>query len=173
MRIIDFRCRPPFGNFVKDWIFRLEDQPGNPGLRSKYTRMDMDLPGSLLSHSMADFADEMGKENICLAVVPVRQLPTLGNDDLVELLNTYPASFAGMAGVQPLKDGAERTVAQIATYVLNGPCFGVYMEPGLDPQPWHVDDPLCLPVFEFCEKNNFARVYALWGRFSQKKSPPV
>lgn len=38
MQIIDFRCRPPFDTLAKDWIFSLDDKPGNPGLRAKYKK---------------------------------------------------------------------------------------------------------------------------------------
>lgn len=58
LRIIDFRCRPPFGAMTRDWIFSLEDKPGNPGLKTKYSRMNMDLPDSLLNLSMEDFFAE-------------------------------------------------------------------------------------------------------------------
>ena len=57
-RIIDFRCRPPFGNFTRDWIFELDDKPGNPGLRSKFSRMGMKLPPSPLKKSMEAFFQE-------------------------------------------------------------------------------------------------------------------
>ena len=84
--IMDFRCRPPFGNFLRDWIFRLEDMPGNPGLKTKFSRMGMELPPSLLKRSMQEFFRENEACGIVHSVVPLRVLPGLDNDDLAALL---------------------------------------------------------------------------------------
>lgn len=171
MQIIDFRCRPPFGNLARDWIFTLDDTPGNPGLRSKYRKMGMELPPSLLDGSMEAFLRECEQEDISKTVVPLRRLQSQNNDDLAALLRAYPEKFLGFAGVQPVEDGIAASLAQIARHVLDGPCVGVYMEPGLDPHPWAVDDTAVFPLYEFCERHALP-LCLLYGGVFHRKAPP-
>lgn len=172
MNIIDFRCRPPFGNLVRDWIFTLEDKPGNPGLATKYANMAMKLPESLIAKSMQVFLGECKAANISQSVVPLRKLPTQNNEDLVLLLESFPGQFMGFAGVQPVEDGINGSMDQIERYAVNGPCTGVYMEPGLDPHPWRVDDETSVyPVYEFCEAHDLP-VCLLYGGVFHRKNPP-
>lgn len=172
MKIIDFRCRPPYGNMLKDWIFSLEDKPGNPGLAAKYASLNMKLPKSLLAKSMDMFLDECGRAEIEYCVVPLRKLPTQSNEDLSSLLREYPDKFIGMAGIQPIQDGISASLSQIEKYALNGPCMGIYMEPGLDPQPWEADNPAIFPVYEFCESHDLPVCLLFGGNFHRKDSPP-
>ena len=112
-QIIDFRSRPPFGNFVHDWIFRLDDVPGNPGLKSKFQKMEMDLPNSLLQQSMDEFFVENERCGIIHSIIPMRILPNQNNNDLVELLTKWPDKFTGFAGLRPYEDGREQALADI------------------------------------------------------------
>lgn len=170
-RIIDFRCRPPFGNFTRDWIFELDDKPGNPGLRSKFSRMGMKLPPSLLKKSMETFFQENEVCGIVHSVVPLRKLPTLANDDLVSLLQAWPGLFSGFAGIQPVEDGIPTCLDTIRNFVFNGPCTGIYMEPGLDPQPWLVDDERFFPIFEMCQQQDIPICMLYGGVFHRPDTP--
>lgn len=170
-RIIDFRCRPPFGSFTRDWIFGLEDRPGNPGLRTKFSRMGMELPASLLHLSMEAFFQENEACGIAHSVVPLRRLPTLGNDDLASLLRTWPGRFSGFAGLQPAEDGIPACLETIRDCVLNGPCTGVYMEPGLDPRPWMVDDEHFFPIYEQCQEQDVPLCLLYGGVFHRSDAP--
>lgn len=171
MQIIDFRCRPPFDTLAKDWIFSLDDKPGNPGLRAKYQKMGMELPPSLLGRSMEEFLKECDEAHISKTVVPLRRLPTQNNDHLGALLRAYPGRFIGFAGVQPLEEGIAGALAQIVLHVVAGPCRGVYMEPGLDPHPWAVDDASIFPIYEFCQQHDLPVCLLYGGVFHQKKPP--
>lgn len=171
MQIIDFRCRPPFGNLARDWIFSLEDKPGNPGLATKYAHMNMELPNSLVLKSMDVFLGECKTAHISQSVVPLRKLPTQSNDDLVKLIEAFPQKFMGFAGLQPVEEGIAFTLSQIKQYAVDGPCVGVYMEPGLDPKPWYVDDKNIFPIYEFCETHDLP-VCLLYGGIFHKKNPP-
>lgn len=169
--IIDFRCRPPFGRFVQDWIFRLDDAPGNPGLKSKFSRMGMEMPASLLKRSMTDFFRENEQCGITHSVVPLRLLPTQNNDDLAELLRAWPGRFTGFAGIQPLEHGIAASLENIRHFVADGPCAGVYMEPGLDPVPWMVDEERFFPIYELCQEQNIP-LCLLFGGVFHRSSPP-
>lgn len=170
-KIIDFRCRPPFAKFVHDWIFQLEDTPGNPGLKNKFLRMGMELPTSLLNHSMQDFFRENEACGIVHSIVPLRVLPSQNNEDLTELLNTWPELFTGFAGIQPLEQGIAASLDTIHRFVVNGRCTGVYMEPGLDPHPWEADDERFFPIYALCEEKNIP-LCLLFGGVFHRKSPP-
>lgn len=169
--IIDFRCRPPFGNFVKDWIFNLEDVPGNPGLKTKFSCMGMQLPASLLQRSMEAFFQENQACGVALSVVPLRKLATQDNDDLAALLHAYPDKFVGLAGIQPLADGMAASLEAVKRHVLHGPCAGIYMEPGLDPVPWLVDDEVFFPLYELCEEKDIPVCLLFGGVFHRKSAP--
>ena len=171
MQIIDFRCRPPFAPMTQDWIFSLDDKPGNPGLRAKYQKMGMELPPSLVACSMEAFLQECDQAGICKTVVPLRRLATQNNDHLGALLRAYPDRFIGFAGVQPLEEGIAGALAQIRHHVVDGPCTGVYLEPGLDPHPWAVDDSSIFPIYEFCQHHDLP-VCLLYGGVFHQKTPP-
>ncbi len=170
-KIIDFRSRPPFGSFVRDWIFRLDDVPGNPGLRTKYRNMGMDLPASLLRKSMDEFLKENERCGIVHSVVPLRVLPNLHNEDLVELLQTLPGRFTGFAGLRPVEDGLDKAMETVRTLVVDGPCTGIYMEPGLDPHPWLIDDESLFPLYELCQDHDVP-LYILFGGVFHKNGAP-
>ena len=170
-QIIDFRSRPPFGNFVHDWIFRLEDIPGNPGLKSKFQKMEMTLPNSLLQQSMDEFFEENERCGIIHSIIPMRILSNQNNNDLVELLTKWPDRFTGFAGLRPYEDGMEQTLADIRKFVFDGPCTGIYMEPGLDPHPWFVDDEHLFPLYALCEEKDIP-MYLLYGGVFHKSNAP-
>lgn len=170
-RIIDFRCRPPFGNFASDWMFHLDDVPGHPGLRTKFRKLDVTVPASIAEKSMERFFVEMEEAGIERAVVPVRNLPQLGNQDLVMLLQTYPQQFIGFAGFQPLQEGIAETLKGIEQYVTQGSCIGVFMEPGLDPVPWYVDDEQFYPIYEMCEQQSIPLCLLFGGVFHRLDAP--
>ena len=170
-KIIDFRCRPPFGRFATDWMFNLDDAPGHPGLRTKFRKLEVEMPASIEQRSMDLFFNEMEALGIERAVVPVRKLPTLNNEDLLELLSAYPGKFVGFAGIQPLKDGIAQSLLDIERYVVNGSCTGVYVEPGLDPVPWNVDDEQFFPIYEKCEREKIPLCMLFGGVFHRLDAP--
>lgn len=171
LKIIDFRCRPPFGRFATDWMFNLDDNPGHPGLSSKFHKLEVKMPKSIEEKSMSVFLDEMNEAGIEKAVVPVRKLKTLGNEDLIQLINEYPDRFIGFAGAQPLKDGISQTMEDIDRYIVNGPCTGLFMEPGLDPVPWCIDDEQFFPIYEKCEQANIPMCLLFGGVFHRLDAP--
>lgn len=170
-RIIDFRCRPPFKRFLTDWMFNLDDVPGHQGLKTKFRKLEVEMPASIEQKSMNRFFEEMDMVNIEKAVVPVRNLPTLNNNDLLELIQTYPDKFIGFAGAQPLKDGIFETLKIIDKFIIQGPCEGLFMEPGLDPVPWNVDDEKYFPIYEKCEQEQIPICLLFGGVFHRLDAP--
>lgn len=117
------------------------------------------------------FFQEMDAVGIEKAVVPIRKLPALGNNDLVQLLKTYPERFIGFAGFQPVQDGITQTLQDIDTYITNGLCTGVFMEPALDPIPWYVDEEQFFPIYEKCEKESIPICLLFGGVFHRLDAP--
>lgn len=170
-RIIDFRCRPPYKRFSTDWMFNLKDVPGHPGLQTKFRKLGVEMPASIEQRSMDLFLQEMDALNIEQAVVPIRKLPTLGNEDLLELLQEYPDRFIGFAGAQPLEDGIDETLTEIDRLIVHGSCTGLFMEPGLDPVPWNVDDEQFFPIYEKCERESIPICLLFGGVFHRLDAP--
>lgn len=147
MKIIDFRVRPPYGEFKKacyfsnDTLRSFRAQTGIPSSTSALT-MDMDL----LLHEMDDCDIELG-------VVGARTCLGLGyeiNDTLTDLHNNYPNRFIGAAAID--YHNMQHTNEIIQKYCIDGPCRGVAMEPGFDKNPMRFDDPRLYPVFDKCQE---------------------
>ena len=172
MKIIDFRCRPPFGNFKKDWIFNLEDTPESEGLITKYRKMSAQMPKSLLCSSMDLFFQECADIGIYLNVVPIRRLAFLNNKVLVELLKRWPDRFIGFAGLSPMQQGLKSCKEEIDNFVIDGPCKGIYLEPGLDDPAWEIDSEKFYPIYDKCEKCKIP-LMILFGGVFHKKNPPL
>ena len=76
--------------------FRLNDVPGNPGLKSNFRNMGMELPVSLPRQSVDEFLKENRRCGTVHSVVPLRGLPNLH----IELLHAWPERFTGFAGLR-------------------------------------------------------------------------
>lgn len=164
MKIIDFRLRPPYGGFLNDWMFDLEDSAGHVGLIASYERKGYRLPASLKQKSMDALLQEMAHSEVTAAAVSVRKLPGLNNDDLEKLLEVYPGKFIGLAGIQP-NNNVENALKEIRRYVIDGMASCVFMEPGIDKDFWYVDDEQFYPIYETCQENDIPICFLFGGIF--------
>ncbi len=171
MTIIDMRSRPPFGRYADQWVFNVEDSEKGMGLARKFANMDIPMPDSILHKSMQHYLREMDEAGIQKAVVPLRKSATLDNGDLLSLLNAWPDRFIGFIGVRPMADPMEQILREIDDLIVNGPCHGVIMEPGIDPVPWKMDDERVFPVYEKCEQEGIPLNILLGGVFHRPDAP--
>lgn len=161
MRAIDMRSRPPYKKFKDDFVFDLNER------RLAAKRSGRAVAKSVEALSMDAFLEEKIKAGITKCVVPVRG--SRANEDnpiLVNLLQEYPDDFIGFASLSmPAEMKPEEITDLIKKYVLEGPCTGVNLEPGLDVRPWEVDDEKIFPVYDFCEKYNIPVMLLNGGLF--------
>lgn len=86
-RKIDFRVRPPFGNYMK--MFE-NDQAHFARLADAF---DMTVSQSQKTGSLEEFVKEMDQAEIEISVVPCRKELGVTGDDFFDLTKRYPGRF--------------------------------------------------------------------------------
>lgn len=145
MKIIDFRLRvPAFKGYKKNLYEQYSWFPGMFGMAfsEAANQFSMDL-----------LIKEMDEVGIDKAVVPVRSVIGCTNEELLEVLAKYPDRFIGMAGIDHTI-GEKAALEVIDKYVVNGPCVGVTMEPGMTKSPVKANDKILYPIYEKCQDAN-------------------
>lgn len=150
MKIIDFRVRPPYGGYLKDFLYTGIDVIEST-ISPSYANAT--ISPAAKQKSMELLLKEMDELNVEKAVVPIRRAknPDSTNEDLVNLMNEYPDRFITMAGIDPFLSPLE----EIDKYVLNGPCQGILLEPSIFlPEALYANDKRLYPIYEKCQENN-------------------
>lgn len=153
MKVIDFRLRPPFGDYVGSWFF-------NPSILEKYyLQRRMPQSASAREASMEKCLQEMDEAGIDLAVTAARKEAGVGNETLVELEKKWPRRFSGLIDVN-LYDQAD-AFREIDEFIVNGPCMGLSWEPTMCVKnpPMPVNDRRLYPIYEKCQKIDAFLVY--------------
>ena len=149
--IIDARLRPPYKDFLNDWMF---DEP----YITKYSSLfGSYMDESAKQRSMEMLFAEMDELGVQYGVVQGRKGSGMAvpNEEIVELVETYPERFIGLAFLD-LGEGLDKCLAEIEQYVINGPLKGIAMEPGT-PSDGHtrsIDHKDLYPIYEKCAQNN-------------------
>lgn len=145
--IIDFRLRPPFGDFLNSAQYNLERN----AVMSR--RLGMWQAESAKQRSMTLFLEEMDRAGISTAVMPGRVSAVFGNvscDTMRQLMERWPGRFEGFAGVDLLDYDAAALV--IEREVLNGPFAGLNIEPLFTYSfPLYADDRRIYPLYEMAQ----------------------
>ena len=70
-----------------------------------------------------------------------------------------------------MEDGLAKTLEEVRTCVIDGPCAGIYMEPGLAPPPWLVDDECLYPLYTLCQELDILVSLLFGGVFHRNGVP--
>ena len=148
MKTIDMRCRPPLKLNTQTVAFTEKKFQGAPLFGGSH------VAESARQKSFELFLQEMREAEIVKAVCAVRRgnRPEF-NDEIKELVETWPDTFYGMLGVDVID--VDTSLAEIETYVINGPFIGVNVEPCAPPaghEAMFFDDERISPVFALCEQ---------------------
>ena len=156
-KIIDMRCRPPYKGFLnKGYPFDLFDVDV-----AKSFQKQSGLPylsKALVTKSMDDFIQEMDIAGVDMAVAPYRaawgdpcnKRARTDNQDLVELMETYPGRFIGVAAVSPVYYTEKENLEIIDKFCVNGPLRGVAIEPIIDDPNFLLSDEKVFHIYEKC-----------------------
>ncbi len=148
--IIDFRLRPPYGDFLNTAQYNLKR---NAVVSQRFGMWQAE---SVKQVSMPLFLEEMDKSGIAQAVLPGRVSPVFGNVScacLHELMEKWPGRFAGFAGTDPLN--REESFRIMDEEVTHGPLSGLNIEPPFTHStPMFVDDRRIYPVYEEAASRN-------------------
>lgn len=165
-KIIDFRNRPPFGDFLKGDMYG--------GYALEYNAYWGDKPAKpLLDKSMDSMIEEMNNGGIHYGVAASRPWAGVSNECVCDLVKQYPDYFIAIAainGINPYFYGTEDAINVIKEFVLDGPCKGLCLEPGFVPDvkySWRADDKNLYPIYEFCQKNG-VMINFTWGNIGAK-----
>lgn len=157
--VIDFRLRPPFGDYVKLGMYtnkaRCESYASNIG---------KGLAPSIAEESMELLLQDMDRNGIDMGVATGRVAHFAGgmsNDNILELVQTWPDRFVGFAGLNPLD--WRWSLKEIHRTVVDGPLKGVVLEPGAVRPPMYGDDALLYPLYAECEKYDIPVMVMLGG----------
>ncbi len=154
--IIDFRCRPPYDESC--WYI------SDNKISRCYEHFNGNIPQarSAKEHSMDLFWQEMAEAGIDKIVMQGRKgyedpsMPASGdanNMAMLNLLQEAPDKVIGVWGIDPA-DGDEKNFEKIRKYVIDGPCTGVMVEPGISATTMAVDDVRLFPLYQFLQDNN-------------------
>lgn len=157
MKVIDFRLRPPFGTFLNSFLFDMAS------IEVGSAKMGFTPSEAARQKSMDLLIQEMDEANVVKGVVQIRKTTKGDNEDIARLQALYPDRFAGFAWIDPLQRGL--ALQDIDTFVTDGPCVGITLEPAIDTTPvkWKVDDEqIAYPIYEKCEKGNIP-ISLTWG----------
>ena len=166
--IIDFRVRPPFGGFLNDYLFT-----GIEEISSYFApKYNTTVAPSALHKSLDELVEEMDKLGVVKACVPILRAdnPASTNTDLVELNKLYPDHFIGIAGLD-VQD-VEQSLQEIDTYVINGICKGVLLEPSIykTGNAMYADDERLDPIYKKLEENDILTAITFGGLGSPNSS---
>lgn len=165
-RIIDFRNRPPFGDFLNGDMYN--------GYALEYNAYWGDVPSKpLLDKSMSSMIEEMDNGGVRYGVAASRPWVGVSNESVCELARQYPDRFIALAainGENPFIKGIDDAVTVVDTFILNGACKGLCLEPGFVPDvkfSWRVDDERVYPLYDYCQKNH-VMINFTWGNIGAK-----
>lgn len=168
MKIIDFRFRPPYKDFIKGDQMIYDPRFSVP-FAAKYGAK---FPKSAREKSMELAIKEMDECGIVKAVVPIRVCQGGNNREMASLFTDYPNRFIGMAGLPTQYDGAvSQSLDFIDEFILEGTYHGAYMEPGFGSDGTingykgvhHADDKVLFPIYEKCQKHNIPLLISYGG----------
>ncbi|MEG0566635.1 MAG: amidohydrolase family protein, partial [Hungatella sp.] len=140
--VIDFRSRPPYKSFATGTaLFPRKVDQDFKNLR--------DIPP--LNKNSGKMEEEAG---IDLSVIYGRKTKTEGyvpNEEIAELLETYPTRFIGFGGLD-LSDIGEsvRELEQCKKWGFKG----ISLEPGYEIPAMYFDDERLTPIYEACKSLN-------------------
>lgn len=158
---IDFRVRPPFGNYMK--MFE-NDQAHFARLADAF---DMTVSESQRTGSLEEFVKEMDQVQIEISVVPCRKELGATGDEFFSLSSRYPGRFVIFPYIDPM-DG-EQALREIDRCVEKWDIRGVSAEPTFQPKPYRFDDPAAYPMYEKLQREGLV----LFVSYSAKLLPIV
>lgn len=148
--IIDFRLRPPYAGYLDTGMYK---DLANSTMYAK--NVGVTQPESAFTHSMDLLFKEMDAAGIDIGVATGRLghfKGSISNDDVINLVTSYPKRFVGMAGLNT--NDISHALDEIDRVVLNGSLKGVVLEPGRMDKPLYANDKSIYPIYEKCDKYN-------------------
>lgn len=153
MKVIDFRLRPPYGDFKTSYFF-------DPKEMAKYQRQQrMEQSASAFELSMEKCLQEMDETGTVLGVAQANIDLHVSNETIAEIVEKYPKRFVGCIDLDFYD--IKKSLYDIDKFIVNGPCSGITCEPAwlFNGIPMPFDDARIYPVFEKCQEEGIFVIY--------------
>lgn len=162
MKVIDFRIRPPFEDFLKEEASFFTQEK----LDKFEKQTSLKVGVSARETSMEKCISEMDEAGIDIAVVSPRRKKGVSNQTIVDIVEKYPDRFIGLAGVDVFN--VEEALDEIDKYIINGPLKGLTIECGFatDTPSMAFDDHRMYPIYDKCQKEGIFILYTTGLAFS-------
>lgn len=162
MKVIDFRIRPPFEDFLKEEASFFTKEK----LDKFEKQTSLKVGNSAREKSMEKCIAEMDEAGIDIAVVSPRRKKGVFNQTIVDIVEKYPDRFIGLAGVDVFD--VEGALEEIDKYIINGPLKGLTIECGFatDTPSMVFDDRRMYPIYDKCQKEGIFILYTTGLAFS-------
>ena len=158
MKVIDFRIRPPYKEFLDTVMFAQAER------RDRITRAIGFEPSIAAQQKSVDLLlAEMDTGGVGAGVVVGRNSGSLGsvpNDVVKEFCDRYPGRFIPVGSVDP--HHRKPAIAEIERVMALG-FKAINIEPGGSNPPLHVDDAKLYPIYAFCEDRNVPLILMTGG----------
>ena len=158
MSIIDFRLRPPAGQFLSTLMYAKGER------RDGFTRtVGFEPSPAAQQQSMQMTLDEMDEAGVAHGVVVGRlagMLGSISNDDVLALMQAHGNRFIGAASIDPTnRIEACRSIdeSMAAGFRL------INIEPGAYPIPMYADDRRLYPIYAHCEDRQIPIILMVGG----------
>ena len=141
--VIDFRLRPPVGNYLEARMYDVERTV------AFNRRLGFDAAPSVRELSLELTFREMDQAGVELGVVVGRAGSAIGsvtNDELAELVRAHPARFVAIAGLDV--HNVPAAVAEVERAANSDEFRGVTLEPGWSDEPHDFDHERLYPIYE-------------------------
>jgi predicted TIM-barrel fold metal-dependent hydrolase len=156
--IIDFRLRPPLGDFLRTRIYTAPDN------RDRYTRgLGFEPASSAQEQSMDKLLTEMAAAGITKGVVVARatdKLGTVTNESVAAIVKEHSGIFVGVGAANP--SNRKTAVEEIAAARKLGLKM-VNIEPGACHPAIHTDDRMMYPIYAYCEDERIPLIIMCGG----------
>ncbi len=142
--IIDFRLRPPLGDFLTTIMFREKART-----IARTRQLSLEPPPSLADLSVETLLAEMDAAGIATGVITGRNtgtgFGTVENEEVASIAARYPGRFIACGAVNPVDLAAALQEVDRIADVWQMPA--VSMEPGFAPQPMRANDRRLYPIY--------------------------
>lgn len=157
MKILDFRVRPPFKSFMDCEVYDTQ------AMISWAKRFGVPLGKSAVEKSLDIFWQEIEQAHIEQVVIAgnLRKPVGVKNQDVNEFAELYKNKVLAAPCINPLNPVS--AIEEINTYIINGACKAIMMEPGYLDEPLLADDKRIYPVYEFCQEKNIPVLLSIGG----------
>jgi len=149
--IIDMRSRPAF---LHKFFGSTPSTPEYEVVRWLNKRVgSRDVDHFARARDAKGFVAEMDAAGITVAVMVARSVPgvRIDNDELAKVASTAPNRLVGIASIDPIELGTDKSVAEATRAVKVLGHKGINIDAGFYAEPLKANDDRLMPIYEVCQ----------------------